>query len=67
MSSEKEEKKKPYVMEGETGHFHLTPNTVETISGSANAMIKSITSEFSKRIRETADTVTDTDDEKKAE
>jgi hypothetical protein len=69
MSSENEREKKTYVLEAETSHFHLTPSTVVTVTGSANATIKTITSEFSKRIREKADlvTTTDTDDEKKAD
>ncbi len=72
MSSEKEEKEekegknKSYVMEPEPGHLYLTANTVATVSGSANAAIKTITAEFSERIRRTKITVGDTDDQKKA-
>jgi len=65
MSSEKEGTNESHVMEPEPGHLHLTPNTVVTILGSANAAIKTITAEFSERIRRTKITVEDTDDQKR--
>jgi hypothetical protein len=56
-----DEEPKVIVLEAEPGHYVVTISDVSISAGSTTSLIESITTEFSKRIREKADQVRDTD------
>jgi len=57
-----EELRREHVLEGQPGPLRVTLKDVLAASNSVKGMIESITTEFSKRIREKADEVSDSDE-----
>jgi hypothetical protein len=52
-----------HVLEAQPGHLRVTLKDVLAASNSVKGMIESITTEFSKRIREKANEVSDSDEQ----